>query len=662
MNKCYYQLNSWEIIAFVFRKGEASYFRVTSLGRKLIKVLKLDGRLRPLDFHFYELLEADGGSSIPALYQQDLLFIVNRIAREISANKFLLKIGSIFDDSDKVPLFFKKNAHNTLEQQVVALKALIWIKKSDGKATELVLPWSPFVPPFAEYAAQKYKIKVVSCYTILDFFLQIAMLVLITWRFVKEWLTALINLKIFEQNVEKARLGNLYTIKGFSFAADKRSDFPWLLPFPGEQALLYFEREDLPATEAMVEELRGRHISSVALTAKATTTNKVLVYRPSYNFIAKSIKPILKVLCYYCRYGKGLRSLNYLAMSLRFIFEYARFYDFYDQQGIKVNVDFVDFDPLRLARQIALKDNNGVSVSYQVSNWPIVNSLIISGADAMFIFGPYYLQRMKAIGSICGRYIINGYLTDYSFAAVKNNSNQLRTKLKAAGAKLIVSYFDENSSDERMSIIPNARSAKIYKRLLNAVLADDSLGLICSPKRPKTLLKRVPEIAALIDRAKATGRCVFIDGQYGTESYPAEPSQAADITITLLLGGTTALECYLAGSRVVYLDLEKLYAYEEYQWGKGTLVFDDLETLMSAIDQVRRDPSAAIGRADLIPNLKEKDPFQDGQAARRMATYLENLLEKLNQGANRQAALAYADEQYAKAWGSDKIVKESQWV
>jgi len=658
LNSCYYQLNSWEVLAFACSRGKGRYFRATSLGRKLIKVLKLEGRLRPLAFHFYELMEDDGGSSFPLVYRQDLLSVVNEAEKAIAQNEFVKLFGALFGEPEKMALFFKKSANNLLERQVIVLKALAWLAKQEERTFVYLLPWSPFVPALADHAAKKYGIKVVSRYSLADLFTQGAKLGFMIWRFVKGWLAALLKLKPVRPT-GNGLLGNLYTLKGFNFATDKRSDFPWLLQFPGEKSLLYFEREDLPVTGGMVKELASRKIKSAALTAKAAATADVQVYRPSLDFIRQS-KPIIKTIYYYLRYGGGMRSLYYLVWSFRFIAEYARYHDFYLQQGVKVNVDFVDFDPYRIARHLAIAANGGIGVSYQNSNWPLPNPILASGADLLFLFGPYYLTRQRAVGSRCGRYLFAGYPTDYSFPAARAKGDELRKKLQAKGAQFIICYFDENSSDDSLSIIPNDRSLKVYKKLLNAVLADKSLGLICSPKRPQTLLKRLPEIAQLIDQAKATGRCVFLEGEYGTESYPAQASLAADITITLLLGGTTALECFLAGSRVVYLDLEKLYSYEEYQWGKGTLVFDDLEALMSAIDQVRRDPGVAIGRADLVPNLKEKDPFQDGQAAKRMATYLENLLEKLNQGADRQVALAYADEQYAKAWGSDKIVKGSQ--
>ena len=46
-----------------------------------------------------------------------------------------------------------------------------------------------------------------------------------------------------------------------------------------------------------------------------------------------------------------------------------------------------------------------------------------------------------------------------------------------------------------------------------------------------------------------------------------------------LLSGTVALESYLSGTPVVFLDLEKLYSNPIYQWGKGKVVFDNLDAL-----------------------------------------------------------------------------------
>ncbi|MFH1390623.1 MAG: hypothetical protein ABIH56_07905 [Candidatus Margulisiibacteriota bacterium] len=661
MNSCYYQLNSWKVLAFFFSKGKASYFRVTGAGQKLIKNLGLKGRLRPLAFHFYELTEDDGGSSFPLVYRQDLLSVVNEADKAIAQNEFVRRFGKLFGQPGKIKLFFKKSVNNLLTHQVLVLKALERAaKRDDGQSIEYHVPWSPFIPSLAAHAAANYGIKVISRYSLADFLQETAKLVFIGALFVRGWLSAFFKPGPSLPAGKKNMLGNLYTLKGFTFEPDKRCDFPWLLQFSGEAAILYFEREDRPVTEEMVKELRRRRINAAALSPKATGGEAVQVYRFSLKFVVKSVGLLVKTLYYFGCYGGGLRSLTYLAWAVRFIFEFARHYDFYSQLGIKVNVDFVDFDPYRIARHLAIAASGGIGVSYQNSNWPIPNPSLASGADLLFLFGHYYLALQQAVGSRCGRYLYAGYPTDYSFPAARAKGGELRKKLSDNGAQFIVCYFDENSADDSLSLIPNSRSAEVYGELLRAVLADQSLGLICSPKRPSTLLMRLPEIAGLIDQAKATGRCVFMDGEYGTETFPAQASLAADITITILLGGTTALECFLAGSRVVYLDLEKLYSYEEYQWGKGTLVFDDLDALLAAVNEVRQNPASRIGRRGLVPNLAEKDPFQDGQAAKRMASYLNSLLEKFNLGADRQAALAYADEQFAKAWGSDKIVKGSQ--
>jgi hypothetical protein len=208
-----------------------------------------------------------------------------------------------------------------------------------------------------------------------------------------------------------------------------------------------------------------------------------------------------------------------------------------------------------------------------------------------------------------------------------------------------------------MSLVSHEKSSFIYKKLLNWVMEDKSLGLICSPKRPRTLLTRMPELDSYIEKARGTNRCIFMQGNYATDNYPAEVTLAADITISLLGGGSTALEGYLSGSRVVCLDLEHFYSYPEYSWGKNKIVFDNLDTLITSIKEYRYNKQAfeELGNLDKIANLNEKDPFRDGKASSRMGEYIKWLLEMFNHGKTKNEAIEYANKRYMKMWGRENI-------
>ena len=165
--------------------------------------------------------------------------------------------------------------------------------------------------------------------------------------------------------------------------------------------------------------------------------------------------------------------------------------------------------------------------------------------------------------------VYSGYITDYSFAAVKADALKVREQLLNKGIKFIICFFDENSSNDRMTDVTNKRSVDTYRYFINKVLEDNTLGLILKPGYPSTLPKRLSEIANLIEDAKRTGRCMFMDGgDYVTDQYPAEAAQASDLCVGLLLSGTAVLESYLSGTPTVFLDLERFLSNPIYKWGK----------------------------------------------------------------------------------------------
>ena len=152
----------------------------------------------------------------------------------------------------------------------------------------------------------------------------------------------------------------------------------------------------------------------------------------------------------------------------------------------------------------------------------------------MFSFGPAYKWVWEANHSTIDNLIYCGYITDYSFREVRENSLMIRKQLLDKGVKFILCYFDENSMDDRMAGITHERSARIYKYLIEKMLDDETLGLIFKPVFPKTLYQRVSSINNLFEKAKASGRCIFMDrGSYVTEQYPTEAAQAADLCVGL---------------------------------------------------------------------------------------------------------------------------------
>ena len=163
---------------------------------------------------------------------------------------------------------------------------------------------------------------------------------------------------------------------------------------------------------------------------------------------------------------------------------------------------------------------------------------------------------------------------------------------------------------------------------------------------------------SLIDKALETGRCVFMDSDRYTKSYPNEAAQASDISIALLYSGTAGMESYLAGTRVLFIDLEGCYSYPEYEFGKNKTIFEDMDSLLREVKRIAGDRTAfnEFKNDYAFHNIMERDPFRDNKASFRIGQYIECLLEKIDMGETRQAAIAYANKRYGQAWGEQYIM------
>lgn len=654
---------------------EIYYFNISKIGKMSVRLFGLSEIVKPFNFNLSDINDHTGESYFPRIFGGDLIDVCDAITHDVlDKNPFINAFGNIFN-LENFLLYVRKLANREISDIVVFLNVVTWhrIQVLRNKQTYInfSIEKTPFFNKLSAFAYNKHNINLsshVSLRKVIGYFYRFSgNLYLSSVACVVPIIHALSFSSSSPKQVPEHRSSPLvassYTMRGLTLDLTQRCDFSWLLmsDIPRDQVLIYFERKDMPPSDEKLNILKQQGINYVALSSIPGASEELSVYRSTMKVTTMLIAYTTRVFLLAIKEIVSLRlgSLAYLNWALYFVREFAKAFDFYSMNGIKINIDITDHDPYRIPRQLALEANGGISISYQASNWPIPNVLFGSGADIMFLFGPYYYPKLTKSGTRNHSVIFSGYLSDYSFALVRDKSKKLREGLVKNGAKFIICYFDENSSDDRMSIIPNKRSALIYKHLLELVLADETLGLICSPKRPKNLFKRLPDIVALMQTAKNTGRCIIMDGEYTAQNYPTEAAQAADVAVSLLVGGTTSLENFLSGVRVVYLDLEGLYSYPEYHKGKNTLVFDRLDDLTSAINKYRKNRGAFddFGNINLSPGIKDKDPFRDGRAAVRMGQYINFLLDMFNQGRKRDDAIEYADRKYAELWGDKNVVK-----
>lgn len=637
----------------------------------------LKAKPRLADFCYADIKDSNGECQFIRI-TKDIKDLCLEVCDKEFANNSFLKCFSLHFDWEKILLFFEKTLMQRINDAVVFINAAKWHSENKVNVSSKSVAffferniWSPYLSHYA----LKLNIKSIEYLTIWGYFCfnNFVKGGAFALQKIKSGLHALLTKKGRKNNASKDNslpqaiaktiplIAAWYTGKTVTFDLKRRSDFFWLLKsdIPREQILVYFDRTDIQVTQQNIDTIKNNWLRVIALTKRVANSQDVPFWSPTKKYKKLILSFIWYIFKYYLFSVLKFKfiSLFYIVNICFFSIKYAYWYDFFNYNNIKIYINPVDIFMSNIPVLAALEENHGVSISYQWSNLSFPSVLFSSCADVLFSFGPAYKWVWEESRSRIGNLVYCGYITDYSFKEVKKDAITLREQLKFKGVQFVICYFDENSSDDRMSCITNERTAKIYKYFIKKMLEDETLGLIFKPGYPKTLYKRISSISDLIEKAKTSGRCVFMDkGSYVSEQYPSEAAQAADLCIGLLLSGTVALESYLSGTPTVFLDLEKLYSNPIYQWGMGKVVFDNLDELFLAIKKYRQNTLSIPGFGDLSQWVEDKDPFKDGNASLRMGQYIHWLLEVFNQGKTREEAIKYANQKYAKAWGAENVV------
>jgi len=341
-----------------------------------------------------------------------------------------------------------------------------------------------------------------------------------------------------------------------------------------------------------------------------------------------------------------------------FVLKYAYWHGFFRKFGVRLHVSHGDWYAERVAADQALADLGGLSVSYQKSYEPFASIYRASAVDVHFGFAVGSTDSELRSYSKISQFVVAGYIHDHAFDHVRPSASKVRSKLQRAGAEFIICFFDESSVDDKKQNISHEHAGENYRNILTKVLGDPTVGLILKPKKPATLRRRLSHLSALLDEVLTTGRCfLFDEGQTASSVLPCEASQAADVAIGLLFGGTAAVESALAGTPTLLIDRERLIDHPLYELGKGRVVFQDWDDLWRALNAYRRDPASAAQLGSWSPMLEELDSFRDGRAAERMGTYIGWLAEGIGKGLSREEAMELARQRYVAIWGDDKVVQ-----
>ena len=373
-------------------------------------------------------------------------------------------------------------------------------------------------------------------------------------------------------------------------------------------------------------------------------------------------KPDFKKIKVKVKYWLSSRESEFIKFYyLKYLYEIQLWECLFKKLDTKIYVTHYLWSPHCIAASVAIKNNGGISVMLQTSFYECAAANSITVCDIMFLFSNYnYLQNL--LGSQIQYSIASGYLRDFTFATYKANAVNLRTELIENGAKKIICFFDQGSSDDSRWSMGHNISKCGYELLLKKVIEVKWLGLIIKPKKPTLLSNKLGDVSSLLNKALKTGRCFIFSSNdeilvKNFESPPALAAYASDLAIhDTLVSGTAGVEAALTGTPTVFFDNYGFSKSLFCQSNDGNIVFNDWNYLWSILwEHFTENPVPGLG--DWSSIVEKIDPFNDGEAAERMGTYLSWLIQGFEQGFDRETILADAAERYCRQWGNDKITE-----
>lgn len=420
----------------------------------------------------------------------------------------------------------------------------------------------------------------------------------------------------------------------------------------GREIVMTFNLAPDPLNESMWAELTEQGIEAVALDPRATTVPQAPVFAPRVRagraragFPGATASP---------RSAEGAW-LRERTAAYREVRDYWT--DFFSAHGIKVYLTWFKYNERHCAIADALQRLGGVTAIYQRAYEDAPTPETTVHADIVFGFSQATAELERRARSVIPYHVTVGYPGDHRFPLLRERARRIRRTLQEHGAERILAFADETSLDNPRLYLDHQSQQENYRFLLERLLAEPWLGLVCKPKSPATLRRRLGPVADLLRRAEATGRCyVFEEGRLQGSYPPAAAALAADLALHgHLFGGTAGLEAALAGVPTLLLDREGWPVNALYRLGVGRVVFREWDALWKACVEHWARPGGVPGFGDWSPMLDEFDPFRDGRAAERIGTYVQWLLEGFRAGLARETVMADAAERYGALWGREHI-------
>ena len=326
---------------------------------------------------------------------------------------------------------------------------------------------------------------------------------------------------------------------------------------------------------------------------------------------------------------------------------------FFQESNAKIHVEVGNATNKQIAQNIALELEGSLRVGYQRSEFGTEEGGALGHHPDHICF----LWNNRSAGDVqrnrnrIDTMVVTGFPFGRNLSS-DGDTQDLKDMLESKNAEFTIALFDSGfwwggTQSRNMNF-------EFYSAFLNWILDDPGIAVIVKSKKLNPL-DQFPELQDRLSQAKSTGRWVDLEDPIGR--LPSDASFASDISVGLGISSAVS-EAIALGRKAIYCDLTSMNQHIYYQVGKDTIVFDDLNRLMSALKRYRTDQASEPGLGDLSNSIAEVDPFCDGRGNERIGNYIGWLLEGFDAGLDRAEAAKLASRKYATFWGDGLILGE----
>ena len=339
--------------------------------------------------------------------------------------------------------------------------------------------------------------------------------------------------------------------------------------------------------------------------------------------------------------------------------EVEYWYLFFNEFNVRIHLDPKVGFFNSIVKQIALTKLGGCSIgkirSYICNYKGAVFACYAN--NSFFAMGQDSLSKLSNTENMIDNILVSGYPFSYLSKGNKIEVSMIEDKLHSHGANFIILLLDSNHSSNKglTQSIETSSLEAFYQLFLSWLIDDEEIGLIIKSKKP-VVLDTLPVINGLLHEAVNTGRCHVVENPY--QVIPANYASIADMAIaTGSFFSSALLECVSTGAKGIFYDYPnlRLIETEYYEWGENKVIFSDISEMMLELKAYKTASGRNSDLGDWSNHIEAIDPFRDGHGGERIGTYMRWLQKGFEEGLERDATIARANQKYADAWGEDKL-------